>query len=369
MALSQQPAGGAESGTNLTRVKDFNEAVVLDLVRSRGEITRPAIAETTGLTLQTVANISRRLLASGLLGERGDRRRRVLTLDGEAATALGIQLDRPSLSVALVNLAGAIKARETIAIHDDDAPERVVARMAELARRVSGASTPLGAGIGAPGPLDLRQGRLLGPLGFAGWDHFPLRQAVSEALGLRVIMDNDATAAALGEHWRGTHASNFVYLYLGRGLGAGLIVDGQAFRGRRGNAGEISHIQVDPGGPRCACGGRGCLGLYATPEGLLRESRRGAPFDPEAVARGADHLATVTDTLTQILDTELIILGGPLTPILGDPYARAIRRRLGLRDRAPRVQLSRIGSDAGVTGAATLILHDLYAPTPGKLSL
>ena len=383
MALSQQPVNGGESGTNLTRVKDFNEAVVLDLVRSRGEITRPAIAETTGLTLQTVANITRRLLASRLVSEHGDRRRRLLRLDPDAATALGIQLDRPSLSVALVNLAGEIRARETIAIHADEPPELVVEHMAELARTVATGANPLGAGIGAPGPLDLRQGRLLGPLGFAGWDNFPLRERVAQALDLRVIMDNDATAAALGEHWRGAGGANFVYLYLGRGLGAGLIVDGQAFRGRLGNAGEISHIQVNPDGPHCDCGANGCLGLYATPDGLLREARRavleGAPHpypesfeeieDNVVITKAASYLANVVDELTQILDPELIILGGPLTPALGGPYAQAIRLRLAMRSRAPQVQLSRIGSDAGVTGAATLVLHDLYAPTPGKLSL
>lgn len=355
MALRQQPAPGA--GTNLTRVKDFNEAVVLDLVRSRGTITRPAIAATTGLTLQTVANITRRLLASGLLAENGDKRRRSLRVDPDAATALGIQLDRPSLSVALVNLAGAIKARETVAIDEHDEPRAVVGRLAELARRVAGGWSPLGAGIGAPGPLDLYEGRMLG--GFTGWENFPLREAVSDALGLRTIMDNDATAAALGEHWRGAGTNNFVYLYIGRGLGAGLIVDGQAFRGRRGNAGEISHVQVDPEGPPCDCGSNGCLGLYATGEGLARMG----------VDVAAGHVAKVVDDLRQILDPELIVLGGPLVASVGEPYAAAIGHRLARRPSPPRVELSRIGSDAGVTGAATLILHDLYAPTPGKLSL
>jgi predicted NBD/HSP70 family sugar kinase len=172
-------------------------------------------------------------------------------------------------------------------------------------------------------------------------------------------MDNDATAAALGEHWRGARTNNFVYLYLGRGLGAGLIVDGQACRGRRGNAGEISHVQVDRGGPPCDCGSNGCLGLYATPDGLSHT----------AIEVAAGHLAKVVDDLVQILDPELIVLGGPLVPSIGEPYAEAIRHRLARRPSPPRVELSRIGSDAGVTGAATLILHDLYAPTPGKLSI
>ena len=363
MALSQHTAN--ESGTNLTRVKDFNESVVLDLVRSRGKITRPEIAELTALTLQTVANITRRLLSGGLLEEThapaGGRPRRTLSVNQDAAYAIGIQLDRPGFAVALVNLAGEIKARAASAIADEDTPEQVVARMAELAREVShgvASDQILGAGIGAPGPLDLRRGRLLGPLNFEGWDHLPLRHVVSDALGMRVLMDNDATAAALGEHWRGAGSPNFIYLYLGRGLGAGLIADGQAFRGHRGNAGEISHIQVDPDGPPCCCGSNGCLGLYATP-GAIGE-------DPVKLERAAAHLARVVDDLTNVLDPELIVLGGPYTDKLGPAYAEAIAARF---DPPPRVELSRIGSDAGVIGAATLILHDLYAPTMGKLSL
>ena len=127
-----------------------------------------------------------------------------------------------------------------------------------------GAERVLGAGIGAPGPLDLREGRLLNVLHPRSWTHFPLAAAVADALGLRVIMDNDATAAALGERWRGIGggAESFVYLYLGDGIGGGLVLDGQAYRGLRGNTGEISHIQVDAEGPPCDCGSNGCLALY-----------------------------------------------------------------------------------------------------------
>jgi predicted NBD/HSP70 family sugar kinase len=400
MALRSASLNGPESGTNLTRVKDYNEVVVLDLVRSRGELTRPAIAEATGLTLQTVSNIARRLLDAEVVIEHArpsTPRRRTLKLNPDAAYALGIQLDRTSLAVAVVDLAGQIKARATRRLQEHDEPATVVAEMARLAdRAIAEAGTTkdriLGAGIGAPGPLDLRQGRLLGPLSFTGWDHFPLRDVVSEALDLRVLMDNDATAAALGEQWRGLGAgtSTFVYLYLGRGLGSGVIVGGQAFRGHRGNAGEISHVQVDPAGPPCPCGANGCLGLYATPDGLLREARKavleGAPAPypesfaditpgtfPTVIANGARHLARVVVQLTRILDPELIVLGGPLTTTLGDAYAHAINTQLahiaGPGTPAPRVESSRIGADAGVIGAATLVLHDLYAPTMGKLSL
>ena len=144
----------------------------------------------------------------------------------------------------------------------------------------------LGAGIGAPGPIDLRDGRMLNVLHPRSWSHFPIAGAVADALDLRVIMDNDATAAALGEHWRGIGggAESFIYLYLGVGIGGGLVLDGQAYRGLRGNTGEISHIQVDPDGPPVRM-------RRARLPGAVHQSRRAAARGDPRRARGAAHAA------------------------------------------------------------------------------
>jgi predicted NBD/HSP70 family sugar kinase len=407
MALRGE-SGPREWGTNLARVKDYNEVVVLGLVRSSGPIGRPAIAAATGLTLQTVSNIARRLLAAGTVVEDpvggAGRLKRALRIDPDAGYAIGIQLVRSSLAVGVVDLAGEIRARAETAIDGDESPEQVLSRLAALVdEAVAEAGVDrdklLGAGIGAPGPLDLREGRMLNVLHPRSWRHFPIAGAVADALDLRVIMDNDATAAALGEHWRGIGdgAESFVYLYLGVGIGGGLVLDGQAYRGLRGNTGEISHIQVDPEGPPCECGSNGCLALFTNPDGLLREAARvalEAPLtepvadppqtldqlvvhpDPRLAAvieRAGAHLGRVVVECSRVLDPELIVLGGPFVPLLGGPFGAAIERSLERIDEPgappPRVELSTSGSDAGVIGAATLVLHDLYAPTARKLSL
>jgi predicted NBD/HSP70 family sugar kinase len=406
--MGLREGGPREWGTNLARVKDYNEVVVLELVRANGPIGRPAIASATGLTLQTVSNITRRLLAAETVVEDAvdgnGRLKRALRINPDAGYAIGIQLVRSSLAVGVVDLAGDIRGRAETAIEHDEAPERVLSRLPGLVDdALAAAGVPpervLGAGIGAPGPLDLHEGRLLNVLHPRSWPHFPLAGAVADVLGLRVIMDNDATAAALGEHWRGVGegAESFVYLYIGDGIGGGLVLDGQAYRGLRGNTGEISHIQVDPGGPPCECGSNGCLALYTDGRGLLRESARvvleapanrpveNAPAtlaelvahpDPRIAAvldQAGEHLARVVFECSLILDPELIVLGGPLVPVLGARLGAAVTR--GLERIAeqgappPRVALSASGSDAGVIGAATLVLHDLYAPTARKLSL
>lgn len=402
--------GPREWGTNLARVKDYNQVVVLDLVRSSGPLGRPAIASATGLTLQTVSNIARRLLAADTVVEEPvdrpgyGRVRRTLRVNPDAAYAIGIQLVRSGLSAGVVDLAGEIRGRAETGIGVDEPPEDVLGRLAGLVdAAVEAAGIPpervLGAGIGAPGPLDLTRGALLNVLQPPSWSHFPMASAVSEALGMRVIMDNDATAAALGEQWRGVGGGceSFIYLYLGTGIGGGLVLSGQAYRGLRGNAGEISHIQVDPEGPPCDCGSHGCLALYVTPDGLLREASRAAMEAPvsqpltdppatleefvahpdprlgEILDRAGAHLGRVVLECSRVLDPELIVLGGPLVPLIGEPFADAIThalKRLGEPGAVPpRVELSTSGSDAGVIGAATLVLHDLYAPTAHKLSL
>ena len=404
MALRE--GGPREWGTNLARVKDYNEVVVLGLVRSSGPIGRPAIAAATGLTLQTVSNIARRLLAAGTIvedaGQGSGRRRRALRINPDAGYAVGIQLVRSSLAVGVVDLAGEIRSRAETAIGPEEDPQLVLDRLAALvedavAEAQIDKTKLLGAGIGAPGPLDLRAGALLNVRHPRSWTNFPLATKVSEALGLRTIMDNDATAAALGEHWRGIGggAESFVYLYLGVGIGGGLVLDGQAYRGLRGNTGEISHLQVDPAGPACECGANGCLALYTNPDGLLREAAKAAleAVDPvqrppatvedlvahddpriqAVLQRAGVHLAKVIVECTRVLDPELIVLGGPLVPALGETYARAIEHGLEQIDEPgaapPEVVLSLNSSDAGVIGAATLVLHDLYAPTARKLSL
>jgi predicted NBD/HSP70 family sugar kinase len=403
--MALRGAAGRDGGTNLARVKDYNEAIVLDHMRTGGPVTRAAIATATGLTLQTVSNITRRLLAAGLVAEdapggRGSR----FEIDPDAAFALGIQLVRSKLVVGVVDLTGSIRGAADTSFALDERPKKVIGRLGGLvAQAVAEARVApgqlLGAGIGAPGPLDLRAGALLNVLSPPSWSGFPMRDAVEDALGMRTILDNDSTAAAMGELWSGAAAGcdDFIYVYLGTGLGTGLVLGGHPYRGLRGNAGEISHVQIDPAGPPCECGRTGCLGLYPTPGGLLREARRAileapptrpiaerpetveqlaASSDPRlagVVERAGQRLGRALADMSRLLDPELIVLGGPLAAGVGARFAATVEReleRLGEPGAPPpRVELSRIGSDAGVIGAATLVLHDVYAPTSRKLSL
>ena len=266
---------------------------------------------------------------------------------------------RASPSASSTSPVRSAPAAET-AVEPEEPPEHVLARLAALvdeAVEAAGVDDDkiLGAGIGAPGPLDLRSGTLLNILHPRSWTNLPLAEAVAAALKLRVIMDNDATAAALGEHWRGV------------GEGAErlhLPLPGHRHR-RRARARrpglprpprQHRRDQPHPGGSRtarpCECGSHGCLALYTNPDGLLREAAKvvleAPPTDPVAkppktlerlvahrdpriqrvVERAGAHLAKVVVECSRVLDPELIVLGGPLLPTLGGPFGHAIEQAL-----------------------------------------
>jgi predicted NBD/HSP70 family sugar kinase len=400
------------SGTNLLKVRDYNMAVVLDLIRKHGPISRREISVRSGLSFQTVSNISQTLIDSGvtkegteLLGD-GVRQARALQLCPNAAYAIGIHLDRAKLSIVLTNFEAKVVWRSQIPSGTNWNTGLVFPLIEQaINRAVSETKISkeliLGIGLGLPGPLDVAAGCLLAVPNLSNWANHSIREELSNLLGLPVFLDEDVTAIILGEQWcrLDTESHNFVYLYLGPGIGLGIVVNGHALRGWKGNIGQIGHIQVDPTGPICHCGKFGCLEAYATPMGILREARvaamrsdkleiSGAPALPEDVGdvvKGDNPIfqAVVKDAATKvglvlssavaILDPELVLVGGETMEMVGDDFIDEIVRQLSTSvmptKPLPRVRRSSLGIDVGAIGAATLVLHDAYAPSQSMLNL
>ena len=400
-----------QTGTNLSRVKEYNQARVLDIIRTRGPVSRRYIAEASGLRFQTVSNITDRLRKTDAISEEhapandGNSRSARLRLNDRAAYALGVHLSRSALSVVATDFTLGVLARASSGATATDGPSVVVpALCAKVSRVIEEASLPrgkiLGVGIGMPGPPRPKTEQMLDPE-LAGWSGYPLKRELEQRLGMTVHVDNDATAAALGERWNGVAAdvSNFVYVYLGNGVGAGIFVNHQVCRGASGNGGEIGHISVEPDGPPCYCGNRGCLEVYVSPQGILREARVAAlrrthlPSEarlsfPEkvetvieseesafqlVVREAADRLGKAIAGVAGTLDPELVVLGGPTTELLGNRFresvAQALQASALLSRPVPRVEISSLDTDAGSVGAAALVLHNLYAPGLRRLSL
>jgi glucokinase len=164
--------------------------------------------------------------------------------------------------------------------------EAVVGRLvASLETAASAAGLPLadlaGAGVVAPGPVDWHSGHVMNPPNLPGWNDVPLGAILSERLGMPVVLENDANAAALGEYVAGAGrgARALVYITISTGIGGGLVFDGELYRGVSGAAGEVGHMVIEPDGPTCGCGNRGCLEALASGTGIARQGR-------EALGRG-----------------------------------------------------------------------------------
>ncbi|MCY7412377.1 MAG: ROK family transcriptional regulator [Salinibacterium sp.] len=397
---------------------DFNQSVILDAIRrsSAGQ-SRVQLAEATGLSAQTISNIVRRLLDADLIGEAGrevtgpGKPRTMLGLNPSGRYALGVHLDPTVTTAVMLDLVGTVVARDRIATPLGQEPATVIDAIARsleglIASSGVGRDRISGLGIAAPGPIDPIGGMLVDPPHLHGWHRVPLRDALAERLGLPTILDKDVTAAAIAEIWTGEAAvepGSFVFLYLGTGVGAGLVIDDEIIRGSLDNSGEIGHIIVDPAGPECSCGNRGCVAVTCTPEAMVREARdiiegpepgevwdtvridaafsrlsdAAADGDPGARAvidRCAVRIARALAVIANLLDVDRVILGGPFWPRVDERFLTIVPAELD-RMRAARsihpvsVAGSRVGAEVVAIGAATLVLNRGLSPRTRSLLL
>lgn len=401
-----------QGGTNLPRVGDYNQAVVLDAIRTAGSVSRVELAPLTGLTNQTVSNVVRRLLEAGLVSESGyapssgGKRRTLLSPRADGAYAVGVQLDPDAAVVVLVDLSGEVLASRRVRLTDTGDPADVVARVAGAAQRLTARAQIdparlLGTGIATPGPIDGLAGAVVSPPNFTGWGRVPLLEMFGAATGMPVAMDNDATAAAIGERWIGgkSRAGSFLFLYLGTGVGAGIVLNNTVLHGDSGNAGEFGHMAVEPGALTCHCGGTNCLGPYVSPAAViadlfarhgkeaadrvglsgapesahhdwkvLRQAvRRNDPAARDVVRHAARRVGQAARGAVALLDVSRVVLGGEalrgIEAIMCEEIDAAVNSTSVARViRKVSIEKSVIGEAVGAVGAASLILHGNYAP-------
>ena len=397
-------------GTNLFAVGGFNQAVILDLIRrAPSGLSRVEIASATGLSAQTVSNVSRRLLDGGIVLEAGKvgggpgKPRTLLQLVPTGLYAIGVHLDPTVITYVLLDLAGEVVADHRTPAPTGIGPAAAVDAMAQqiegiLARSGVARERVLGVGIAAPGPVDSPQGMLLNPPLLDGWTRVPLRESLATATGFAVVLEKDVAAAAVAELWtaEGSSRDNFTFFYYGTGTGMGLVVDREVLRGSSSNAGDMGHIRVDSEGPVCTCGRRGCIGVLIPPH-LLVEQATLAGLDTSSAAsvdsaftvfaaaacvgdasalaildRVARHIATAVVITTNLLDVESVIFGGPFWHRVADvllPRIQAyVNDDLALIAPHPILMVSSaIGDDVAAIGAGCLVLDHALSPRPSTL--
>ena len=406
-------------GTNLPWVGDYNQAVVLDGIRRHPGTSRTDLARASGLTLQTVSNIVRRLVERGLVQEgvallrpgtgpgavRGaGKPRTALSVRPGAALAVGVQFEREHVDAVLLDLSGVVVGVDREPLPDPEAPvELVVAHAAGLVRRLidtTGAVGVRGVGVAVPGPLDFAGPVRSSAINLPGWRGVAIADLLLRATGLPVLVENDATAAAVGDLWRSRRTGrSFLYVHVGAGIGGGLVLRDEVLHGESGNAGEIGHVVADPAGPPCPCGSVGCLEAVAAPAAVVRRyvervgpraaraaglrlaertvlddhdvlgTRAGAgdTVAAEVLDAAADDIARVVLGVVNVLDVSEVVLGGAGLRRTGERLRVALAARLGAamtREVHPvGVRLGEAGEQAGALGAASAVLHESLSST------
>lgn len=383
---------------NRDLIRAINRSHVLNAIKSYGPIGRAEIARRTNLSPATVTSISAKLISQNLVLEKsagdssGGRPPILLVINPKGGYVVGIKLTETHAVCALTDLEALIIAKSSMPLSGHD-PVQVVDDLAHMvATFLREQKIPkkqlLGVGVGLAGIVDAENG-ILRQSPIYGWNSVPLRDMLQSKLHIPVYIENDVNTLTLTERWfgHGQGLDNFLTVTVGRGVGLGIVANGQFYRGQIGGAGEFGHTTIDPQGPVCACGKRGCLESYVGDLGLVRAAREAAARgDLPAPVKDVDELLSLAQagekTAIQILHqaggilglgiANLINLFNPKKIIIsgegtreGDflfvPMQESIQQNTmpGLYD-PDTVVIAPWGDDAWARGAAGLVLREVF---------
>jgi len=382
--------GASLSGTNLERAGDHNQRVTLQAIRVSSPVTRTDLVEMTGLTAPAIANITKRLLNDGLIleagrlqGQRGQPAMK-LAINPDGCFSIGLNIDRDHITLVVLDLLGQVRARATREV-DFALPDAVTAffdtEMATILGRGDIKQDRL-IGIGVALPDDLARISLPHqPDEYAAWNNIDIAATFGGTLNLPTFVENDAAAAALGElaFGHGLHHPSFFYILISRGLGGGLVIDGNYYRGANGRSGEIGFLPVrsDRSAARSLQDAVSLAALFEfmqargyrleRPDQLATLPPNGQAALAEWVDMAAELLAGPLLSISCLINPETVFIGGRLPADLVDALAEAVNRRTDAhRSHVPALALLRraaMAADASAVGAAILPFNDRLLPS------
>jgi predicted NBD/HSP70 family sugar kinase len=385
-------------GGSLADLRKANRREAVRALRRPGGLTQAEIARATGLSPASVSNIVRELAEDGAASvtmvRHNGRRARQVTLNPDAGLVAGIDFGNRHVRVAIADLAHNVLAEDYQTLsYGHRAMEgvpRSEATVRALIEKVGRQHADLvGMSVGLPGPIVASTGRLSAPTVLPGWADIDVAAAFHDRMQVPVAVDNDAKLGALAESlWgSGRGLSDFAYLKVSTGIGAGLVLNGNIYRGAGGTAGEIGHTTIEENGPVCRCGNRGCLEVLAgvpalleslrvshgddfTIEDMLRRSEAGDVGCQRVITDAGRHIGVAVANLCNLLSLQRIIIGGELA-LAGELLLSAItdsmaRRAISISAQHTEVTTSTLGARAGVLGAVARALQegDRYVAIP-----
>jgi predicted NBD/HSP70 family sugar kinase len=379
----------------LNTIRDINRQIVLNYVREREPISRAEISRETELQRSTISAIVEDLKTEGLIEEVGEgestggRRPTMLRLRTAGPIALGVAITPTRTTVATSDLAG--RVLDQTAFLTDPSSEKTLSNVIDCVRgftsRYKGAIEAVG--VSLPGLVDPGTGSAL-YVPYFQWRDLPVTRTISEAVGLPVIIDNDANSVAMAELWFGrpevSDARDFILVLVAEGVGTGIIFDGQIYRGKSGAAGEFGHMIVGTNAPvPCSCGNRDCWEAFASesaavtrylkssndqtasPSGyreLVDLALSGEEKAKAALIETAHHLGVGISNLIVGFSPETVVVGGEMArawklvqAALNETIEHSVRRGLPSAEILP----STLGEDPTLRGALSLVLASKFA--------
>lgn len=388
-------------------VRKMNRSLILAIFRTHKTLSRANLAVKVGLNPSTVSSIISELIQENLIRETEliqsgmGRPGRLLELNPGGGCALGIEINVDYIELLVTDFAANVLWRQKHTSTPEIGQEEIMLKVLNLAeeasRFIQAQKFPLlGVGVGVPGLVDVSSGLLrLAPN--LRWANVPVRDALARNFDCPIYVDNEANVAALGEYYFGAvqNVKDFIYLSAGIGLGSGIVMGGQLFRGMFGYAGEAGHMTLDVNGELCGCGKRGCWETFVGPraveqrvqrslasgkisilndivkgninniviDDVLQAAQSGDQVAIDALSQAAFYLGIGIANLVNLFNVEVIVLGGTLnkaSPLI----LREIERVVFENTLAPgrehlRIIPSAHGADACIMGAIALVLDDI----------
>jgi glucokinase-like ROK family protein len=390
------------------RPENVHQAWLLRLLRDEGARSRAELGDVVHLSRSKLALELDRLVdlglvePAGLAASRGGRRSSIVRLSRHMRV-VGIDIGATSIDVAVTNGELEILGHVSTPCNVREGPDVVLDRALDLIGKLRGEGLVddiHGAGIGVPGPVSFRDGVPVVPPIMPGWDRFPVREVISQRLGCPVLVDNDVNIMALGEAHAGLARSvdDFLLVKIGTGVGCGVVVGGQIYRGMSGSAGDIGHIMVDDHGPTCVCGNIGCLEAYFSGAALARDALSAAQSGRSAflaqrleqageltaidvgaavaagdtvgvrmVREGGRRVGQVLAGLISFFNPGLVVIAGGVAGLghilLAEIRGVVYRRSPPLATGNLPIVLSELENTAGVIGATRLISDHIFSAT------
>ncbi|WP_460633140.1 ROK family transcriptional regulator [Leifsonia lichenia] len=387
-ATSGSLVRGARNPGSQGALRHLNQERLFEFLLANGPATQAELARGTGLSTATVSNIVRDMAAKGVVAtspvNSGGRRALLVQLTDTGDIAVGVDFGRRHVRVVLATLGYEVLAEEGIALplgYDVDASLLAASELIDrlLAANGSERESVLSVGVGIPGPIDRRTGTVLQGAILPEWVGVNLRD-LENAFRFPVVVDNDANLGALAEVTWGANRGvrNLIFVKIGSGIGAGLILNGQPYYGYLGITGELGHTPVTEHGVICRCGNRGCLETVAsttvmieslgrgsetpvTTEDILRKGIERDPATLRVVGDAGQAIGQAIANIANVINPELVLIGGPLAG-LGDALLDPIRHGI-LQNAIPvigettTVRMSSLGDRAESLGAAALVIQ------------